>query len=137
MRLKSKQKDEVSIRASGGLTTISVDKPTLSRLKTLAGEMPLSHYLRAIAYGYIEIPKGSRQHPSPGLEAAASLNTFEAVAAEVKEIRGQYNTLELGFSDLINYLMGSEYVWDKGIRRKVKGFFTPPVEEPEMVRAEE
>jgi len=56
--------------------------PTRAKFKELAGDMPVSHYLRALAFGQIAPPASSAQHPIPG----TSQNTIASVKAEVHEI---------------------------------------------------
>ena len=112
-----------SLRAAG-FATIAVDKPTRAGLKVLAGDMPLAHYLRGIAFGTIKPPEGNAQSPLPGQERAVSPATIHAVAAGISELRANtvtradYNTLELMISDIANAL-GIKVI-DTGLRAKLK-----------------
>ena len=74
-----------TLRAAG-VTAVAVDKPTRAKLKALAGDMPLSHWLRGIAFGTIEPPRGGAQEPLPGQERAGSPATIHAVAAKMSAL---------------------------------------------------
>jgi hypothetical protein len=77
---------------SQGLTRIAIDKPTRAKLHELAGDMPLSHYLRGIAFGSIK-PDGGAQTPLPGQERLVSRNTLASVSAEVNALAAEVKAL--------------------------------------------
>jgi hypothetical protein len=70
---------------SQGLTRIAIDKPTRAKLHELAGDMPVSRYLRGIAFGDIK-PGGSPQAPLPGQERLVSSNTLPAIASSINSL---------------------------------------------------
>lgn len=112
-----------TLRAEG-YCTIAADKPTRAKLKALAGDMPLAHYLRGIAFGTIKPPQGDAQEPLPGQERAVSPATIHAVAAGISELRAvtatreDYNTLELLICDIAR-AVGIKKI-NTGLRDKAK-----------------
>jgi len=80
---------------SEGLTRIAIDIPTRSRLKALAGDIPVSQFLRGIANGSITIT-GTPQAPLPGTERMVSGNTLSAIADSLKSVMARLNTFEHG-----------------------------------------
>ena len=112
-----------TLRAAG-VTAVAVDKPTRAKLKALAGDMPLSHWLRGIAFGTIKPPQGDAQEPFPGQERAVSPATIHAVAAGIQELRAitatreDYNALELLICDIAR-AVGIKRI-NTGLRAKAK-----------------
>ena len=66
-----------------GWSTIAVDIRTISKLKELAGDMPVNRYLKGLAFGDIKPPSGGNQEPLPGQELAVSDNTLPAISAKL------------------------------------------------------
>jgi|WetSurMetagenome_2_1015567.scaffolds.fasta_scaffold517859_2 hypothetical protein len=66
-----------SLRAIGH-STIAVDLATRSKLKELAGDMPVSQYVKRLAFGVIS-PGGTPQTPFPGTEHDVSRNTLASL----------------------------------------------------------
>ena len=112
-----------SLRAAGS-SSVAVDKPTRAKLKELAGDMPVAHYLRGIAFGYIKPPEGSAQEVLPGQERFVSPATIHAVAAGIQELRAitatreDYNALELLICDIAR-AVGIKRI-NTGLRAKAK-----------------
>lgn len=73
---------------SHGLVTVACDKPTRSKLKELAGDMPVSHFLRGVAFGEIVIDDGSggAQLPIPGQELAVSRSRL-ASKSDINQVK--------------------------------------------------
>jgi len=74
-----------SLRAAGQVS-IMIDKPTRTQLKKLAGDMPVSHYVRGIAFGTIKPPASDPQVPAPGLEREISENTLPAISSKLDAV---------------------------------------------------
>lgn len=83
---------ENSLR-SNGKSTIAIDLPTRAKLKELAGDIPVSHYVRMLAFGEISAPGATPQEPLLGTERQVSSNTFAAVASQVKVFNEQMRSL--------------------------------------------
>ena len=105
-----------TVRAEG-YCTIGTDKPTRARLKVLAGDMPMAHYLRGIAFGTIEPPRGGAQEPLPGQERAGSPATIHAVAAKMSAL-DENSALLLVIATAIADSMGIKI--NTGLRDKFK-----------------
>ena len=96
------QKSATSIRSLGH-TMINVDKPTKSRLKRLAGDMPLVEYLRHLA----DQEDKSKQSSLSGMERQVSKNTIAAV----KEDTERLTTAMKKFSyQVLRFSMKPEYL---------------------------
>ncbi len=83
-----------------GVTAVPCDVTTRARLRVMAGDMPVSHYLRAIAFGEIELPgKGSSgsQVPLPGQELLVSNNTLASLGAKIVALESKLAVLFLSF----------------------------------------
>jgi hypothetical protein len=65
-----------------GKTTLPVDKPTQRAFHVLSGDMPVAHYLRALAQR--ELRQRGLSVPLPGAETFASDATAPAMAADIK-----------------------------------------------------
>ena len=72
-----------TLRAEG-ISSIAVDKPTRARLKQLAGDMPVSHYLRALTER--ELAKTGKGRALPGTELLVSGATLPAIAEGVNKL---------------------------------------------------
>ena len=81
-----------SIRAEGQ-TSIAIDKPTRAKLKELAGDMPVSKYVKGLAFGYIT-PGGGAQEPFPGQERSVSENTLPAISSKLDRLLGYMSALD-------------------------------------------
>ena len=66
--------------ASDGQTTVGVSKVTRSILKRLAGDTPVSTYVRDLA---ISLDSKNGGIPLPGMERAASENTTAAISSKL------------------------------------------------------
>ncbi|MFC1968881.1 hypothetical protein ACFLVF_00100 [Chloroflexota bacterium] len=105
-------KETASLRSIGA-TAVPCDVSTRARLKVLAGDMPVSHYLRGIAFGYIKPPAREPQETLNGQEKTISLNTFEAVASETRKNTDELVNLRDGQVKLMSDLSGIEQVLTK------------------------
>ena len=106
MTHKGPKRDENSTR-SIGKTTVAVDVLTRNKLKELAGSMPVSHYLREIAFAP---PKSDSGSPVPffGQERLVSPNTIAAVKSDMAAIMALVKRLDAAFDKAV-----PPYDWNK------------------------
>ncbi|MFC1904967.1 hypothetical protein ACFLXT_04320 [Chloroflexota bacterium] len=77
------RKSADSLRA-GGVSTLSLDQPTKAVLRQLAGDMPVSHYVRALAHR--ELAKRGGTPALPGQEKIVSEATLPAISNKLDSI---------------------------------------------------
>lgn len=113
-----------SLRSMGGISYLGLDRRTKDKLRELAGDMPVSHFVRGLAFGTIELPKRKpgtgAQEPLPGQEHLVSPATIHSVAADMAELKASYTDLELMICDIARSL---------GIKRLNTGLLRPKVQD--------
>jgi hypothetical protein len=80
---------EGSLR-SNGASSIAVDIQTRAKLKELAGDMPVSHYVRELAFREDNKRSGL---PLPGQERLVSNSTLPAIASTLSELVSRFDIL--------------------------------------------
>lgn len=75
-----------SLRSEGGITTLSIDKPTKRRIKKLAGDMPLSHFVKGVFFGLIKLEGNGGQEALPGQEREVSQATIHSVSSKLDKL---------------------------------------------------
>lgn len=91
-----------SIRSLGKVTTVSMDTPTSAAFRQLAGDMPVSHYLRALAQR--ELKRTGKGTALPGMEREASEATLAAISEKVSKIDQVLNFYVSQFQNLEKYI---------------------------------
>lgn len=93
-----------SIRSLGKVTTVSLDTPTSAAFRQLAGDMPISHYLRALAQR--ELGRTSKGKALPGMEREASESTLAAISEKVSKLDQAINSYCSMFEKLESFIDG-------------------------------
>lgn len=85
------KREPESIR-SYGRAVIGIDVPTREALKQLAGDMPMSHYVRALAQR--ELERTGKGQALPGMGKSVSSTSLSSISESLKELGNRMNRLE-------------------------------------------
>jgi len=99
------QRVKGSLRSEGGITMVAVDTYTKENLKQLAGDMPLSHYVRSLAQR--ELSKTGKGKALPGLEHLVSEASLPGIGEKLSLMAVSFDD---SFNKMFSLLSGGHLI---------------------------